>query len=406
MKRFLIFAFLMPFILLANAYTDTEVSGHISTNTTWTKANSPYIITGMVLVEQGVTLTIKPGVVARFDSTAFIWVNGEIIAIGTETDSIRFTANTDNPSTVYWGGIYLTDTAVPTTVNNDTIYVSGSTFQYCIFEYSGVRNGADYEGALSTEVNLFISNCRFTNNRDSNGGGAINAKYALIINSIFYNNRSHYGGAIYCYTAIIINCLFNNNNGSQGGAIWTNRSKIINCDFNNNVSSLGGAIYGDHLTINSCSFYDNRAKYTLASVHSRGGAIYGSYSNIKDCTFENNSADENGGAIYGSYLNISNCTFNRNCTKYGDGGTIYGDKSNITNCKFRNNSTKHNGGAIYSAYKIINCIFTNNSAGDKGGAVSWASKIINCTFSSNKAKNGGAAIYGGSKITCITNHLC
>ena len=38
--------------------TGTQVSGIISTNTTWTEANSPYTFSGNVLVNSGVTLII------------------------------------------------------------------------------------------------------------------------------------------------------------------------------------------------------------------------------------------------------------------------------------------------------------------------------------------------------------
>jgi len=50
------------------------VSGAIRTNTTWTKAGSPYVVTGSVTVygdtTTGVTLTIEPGVEVRFKRTS------------------------------------------------------------------------------------------------------------------------------------------------------------------------------------------------------------------------------------------------------------------------------------------------------------------------------------------------
>ncbi|MFX0201414.1 MAG: hypothetical protein ACFFCW_35305, partial [Candidatus Hodarchaeota archaeon] len=49
----------------------TNVSGHIGTDTTWTKAGSPYIVTSDISVygdtTTGVTLTIEPGVEVRFN---------------------------------------------------------------------------------------------------------------------------------------------------------------------------------------------------------------------------------------------------------------------------------------------------------------------------------------------------
>lgn len=43
----------------------TNVSGTISTNTTWSQVNSPYVMTGNVTVAAGVTLTIEPGVIVH-----------------------------------------------------------------------------------------------------------------------------------------------------------------------------------------------------------------------------------------------------------------------------------------------------------------------------------------------------
>src|SRR5208337_5359065 len=41
----------------------TNVNGTINSDTTWTKANSPYNLTGPVTVDPGVTLSIEPGTI-------------------------------------------------------------------------------------------------------------------------------------------------------------------------------------------------------------------------------------------------------------------------------------------------------------------------------------------------------
>lgn len=53
---------------VSNAYAVTLVGGNITTNTTWTTANSPYEVTTSVSVLNTARLTIEPGVTVRFRS--------------------------------------------------------------------------------------------------------------------------------------------------------------------------------------------------------------------------------------------------------------------------------------------------------------------------------------------------
>ncbi|WP_375446648.1 hypothetical protein, partial [uncultured Fibrella sp.] len=48
-------------------YGQTVVRNSITTNTTWTKAGSPYQINGGITVSSNVTLTIAPGVEVQFN---------------------------------------------------------------------------------------------------------------------------------------------------------------------------------------------------------------------------------------------------------------------------------------------------------------------------------------------------
>ncbi len=83
----------------ANATTSTcsqTISSDITTDTTWTNACNVYVISGLRKVNSGVTLTINPGVIVKFQSDASFWVDGVLNAQGVSTSSVYFTAYTDD----------------------------------------------------------------------------------------------------------------------------------------------------------------------------------------------------------------------------------------------------------------------------------------------------------------------
>ena len=76
-------------IPLVRAQNSTNKSGIIGSDTTWTKANSPYSLTGNVLVENGATLTIEPGVTINLGVYS-IQINGTLTAKGISNEKIYF----------------------------------------------------------------------------------------------------------------------------------------------------------------------------------------------------------------------------------------------------------------------------------------------------------------------------
>src|SRR5260370_42249315 len=94
-KSSLTILFLFSLLSLSSSTNATNVSGGIYNNTTWTLANSPYIVVDTVAVFPGVTLTIEAGVTVKFADNQSLWIksNAHLIAIGTITDSITFTSN-------------------------------------------------------------------------------------------------------------------------------------------------------------------------------------------------------------------------------------------------------------------------------------------------------------------------
>ena len=71
-------------------HASTDVTGIISSDATWTKANSPYVFTGPVRVDNGVVLTIEPGVTLNLNDN-YIRVEGTLRAVGSSAEKIYFT---------------------------------------------------------------------------------------------------------------------------------------------------------------------------------------------------------------------------------------------------------------------------------------------------------------------------
>jgi hypothetical protein len=105
------------FIFHSSIAQAIEVGGHLTEDTTWNSANNPYEVTETLFVDADVTLTILPGTEIRISGASltdyieyhnnfglfngvsvakYIQVDGQIIAEGTEQDSIVFTRLQDD----------------------------------------------------------------------------------------------------------------------------------------------------------------------------------------------------------------------------------------------------------------------------------------------------------------------
>ncbi len=106
----------------------TDVSGTINTST-WSASNSPYIVTGNILVNSGETLTIEPGVTVQFDSDTYLKVEGALYAVGTSSSYITFQSNAASPDKSDWKGIRIRSTG-GSTIDGSQNYSSGSQLKY------------------------------------------------------------------------------------------------------------------------------------------------------------------------------------------------------------------------------------------------------------------------------------
>lgn len=238
----------------------TNVSGGIYSNTTWTLANSPYIVIDTVVVFPGITLTIQPGVTIKFDNNMRLEIRqAKLVAIGTSTDSINFTSSSLSPTPGIWSDIFLNGGA-----GTDLL-----KFNYCNFRYANIALNGDNS----------------------------NSHYSFLIkNSNFIYNKTGLTSAS-CSSALIDSCNFINN--VDYGIIGIQSSILKGCNFLNN--EIGMSQSGFYNVTNNCNFYYNQYGITNLGV-----------STVEYCTFKHNQQGLIVGSYAGSLATVKNCIIDSN----------------------------------------------------------------------------------------------
>jgi hypothetical protein len=297
-RRFFCFLLFCALQLWNSAFSQTYVSGGIYTNTTWSLANSPYFMTGPVVVFPGKTLTIEPGVEVRVKFNGipntgymhYLEIRGKLQALGTKEQPIIFHGDT-LPEEYSWLGINVRSTQ-GAQINMDYFELSNS--------YYGIY--ADEQGA--PEWNLH--HCTFRrNNYAIQPFGPLN----------FYN------------------CLFEYN-GQAIASGWqiNHQIKVKGSAFLNNFSCNGFQTY---LSVDSCIVKKNvngiwyaQGPVSRTYFENNTFAIYAFSGTISDCIFKNNHR----GLV--EFLGAAdNCSFSGNgiAAELASGGSV-------TGCSFQNDT--------------------------------------------------------------------
>jgi hypothetical protein len=203
--------------LIASGDLGTQVGGTLTANTTWTSADSPYIITDTIVILENVNLTIESGVTVTTQSSSGILfiVNGGIQAHGEATNKIIFDGNgnssffkTNHPigrgfleldNCIIRNGLsafWLDNTAYLNLTNSDLsnlsqnsyiwypsqdTYIQYNTFTNC----KGIQIGTDDYSSNPTGM-VYVQYNLFTNNN----GYIINNFASYGLSKIFANNNS------------------------------------------------------------------------------------------------------------------------------------------------------------------------------------------------------------------------
>lgn len=316
----------------ATVFADTIPGGDVSG--TWYAANSPYYIIGNIAIPPGDTLNIEPGVDVIFLGYYRLHVNGQLVADGTASDSIRFVPQ---DTTVGWRGLYYA-------------LMSKQQLSYCDIKY-GRESGIWLQSVLTS---LQVSHCTITHCRSDYGGGirvqglhdTLNISHSTIAYNTAETDSGGKGGGIY---------LFYGKLTMDSCMVHANRAVIPTEDYYHTVR--GGGIYIGaatiDVTISHSSITDNfiglsdGGKSIGVYPPDRGGGIYNGSENpvtISNCMISGNQAnvDWRGGGgiasdVNANMISLSNCEISHNWTYVNAGGLETSSDADIINCTFSGN---------------------------------------------------------------------
>lgn len=327
MKR--IFLLTLNIILLSTlSFGETEVSGGIFNNTTWTKANSPYIVTDDLVIFSDVQLTIEPGVIVKFNDSKSIDLRGELYALGNSQDSIYFISNSSTPTKSSWGGI-----------NQD--YTSKVELEYIVVSHSNrflynnasasctINNSHFHHCNVAIKNNGLIGDYKVNNTLYDYNYHAVEGYWNMEFTSCIFRNNEI--GISNITEPVIDKCLFENNTyGIKDGSYGT----VTNSVFKNNSTGLSYSLGGtsDASTISNNTIINNEIGFYI-----EGGAANNKANNNVIC---NNSQ-------YNLYDNrtSNNFDFTNNCW-------CTNDETEIANKIYDAHDDLSLGIIDYSSYKI------------------------------------------------------
>jgi len=344
------------------AQTTIEVSGNITTNTTW--ADDTVNVIGNVTISDDITLTINPGTYVEFQGYYHINISGYLKAEGTPGDTIIFTINDNTYGTIpgsfsgKWQNINFVENSL-----NDT-----SILSICHLSYAHGR--PIYK---SGSHNLIISNCHIENNyTDFLGGGFFSSNndgITLIEKCLINNNEGFYGGGIGIMAGENVAVLDNticNNKGKYGAGVYINNGNGGTFSGNvirNNNSYGGGGIAGGgwNIEITNNKIINNTAY--------NGGAFHGWFfhnSLFMNNVLINNEATMFGGGVYckSSTIDINNNLIANNQGSVGGGIYLFESTVNFIGNTICNNQANVGGGFYLnsSESQVSNTILWGNSA--------------------------------------------
>jgi parallel beta-helix repeat protein len=302
---------------------------HITVDTVWNMTKSPIYIEGNVTVNYGVNLTIEPGVEVFFNGFYNLYIEGNLSAVGNETNMIKFTSNESMANVSYsdWESIQVNATG------NITISYCNITYAQYGISISQSEKENQIQNNLITDnwigIRIFEStNCTLANNNVSdnyNHGIFLSYSYANRIqdNYLTNNGRLSLGNGLHLHYSddnIILNNIIWNNRFRGIYLFWSNTNDIR---FNWIHSNLYDGVYitqsydnqlrNNNISLNGYSVNHPGINLTISSQNNRiyHNTIIDNAIQAIDGTNNSNLWDDgypNGGNFWSDYIGVD---FNR-----------------------------------------------------------------------------------------------
>ena len=249
-------------------------SGTIDGDSTWTKSNSPYYITGDVTISDQGSLLIEPGVEVLFNGNYSFTNEGLFRAIGVQNDSIYFRPAIGNSNG--WKGIIFDSPSAD--LKLDFCSISGASASGININsgFITITNSISYEnsgrGLNVTNGNVTAINCVFKNN--STYGIYLGSTANATLYAVRISNNQSYGISLPSATLAAYNSIIDNNI-SYG--IYTSNGNITlrNVVISDNTTGL--LPQNGNINISNSIIYSNGGQ----SIASGTGTINVQYSDIE-----------------------------------------------------------------------------------------------------------------------------
>jgi hypothetical protein len=398
-------------LFVGSGQASTNVTGIINSDAIWNSAGSPYTLTGPTAVNQGVTLTIEPGVTVNLGDY-YIQVNGTLVAEGTSSNPINlnggqivFTSvskgwneQTGKGNLIENAKINSISSSNSIKINNNQIVGSLSVGNLSIVSYNKISYNPNYA------TNQYVTNTVTVGDSCKVEGNTITGTVMTGDNVTISHNTLGPG---------------NQESSSDQTELTTGRS----CSITDNT--ITGVTNLPNMFASEVAKAINVAYESVISNNKIEGLITGSPSEITGNTIEGGGTSKSWGlrdtySVYAISIDSPSCQFSSNTIKATTGGAvkaqtasftsnvIYGEIGVSNTSTFKSNviAGAVGGGNLFQNNKIEGLISPQGPAVISGNSINGEiyCNDFSCEISDNTITYGGiSGAAGNIHNNLITN---